>query len=86
MKFTLPEFVLSHFDDSEHRPAIPGITPADFEKEINRRTPVLEMEGYAPFCKLFFYENWPELFLLLMSLVLLSGQNMKQDEKQSFLF
>ena len=58
MKFTLPEFVLSHFDDSEHRPAIPGITPADFEKEINRRTPVLEMEGYAPFCKLFFYENW----------------------------
>lgn len=60
MKIILPEFALSHFDDKEHTPAIPGITPADFEKEINRRIPVVEAEGYAPFCKLFFYENWTQ--------------------------
>ncbi len=57
-KIVLSKFALSHFDDTKHKPAIPGISPKKFEKEINRRIPVAEKTGYAPFCRLFFYENW----------------------------
>jgi len=58
MKIVVPEFALSHFDATKHQPAIPGVTPEEFEKEINTRNPVLIADGYAPFCKLFFFKNW----------------------------
>lgn len=58
MKIVVPEFALSHFDATKHQPAIPGMTPQEFEHEINVRKPVLIADGYAPFCKLFYFENW----------------------------
>jgi len=60
MKIVVPEFALSHFDATKHQPAIPGVTPEEFEKEINTRKPVLVADGYAPFCKLFYFENWTD--------------------------
>ncbi len=57
MKIVLPEFALSHFDASEHPRAIP-CSPQDFEKQINERHPVKVLPGYAPFCSLWFFENW----------------------------
>lgn len=58
MRIVLPEFALSHFDATKHQPAIPGVTPEQFEKEINLRQPVLVSPGYAPFCKLLYFKNW----------------------------
>jgi len=58
MKIVLPEFALSHFDATKHQPAIPDITPEQFEKEINLRQPVLVSTGYASFCKLLYFKNW----------------------------
>lgn len=58
MKIVLPEFAYSHFDGAEHSPAIPYRTPGQFEEEMNFRTPILVTDGYAPFCKLMFFENF----------------------------
>lgn len=57
-KIILPEFALSHFDATKHKPAIPGITSAQFELEINERLPIEVCPGYAPFCRLMWFENW----------------------------
>lgn len=57
-KIVLPEFALSHFDATKHSPAIPGITPEQFELEINERLPETVAPGYAPFCRLMWFENW----------------------------
>ena len=37
---------------------IQDITPAQFEAHLNSETPHAVLDGYAPFCKLFVYENW----------------------------
>lgn len=58
MKIVLPEFALSHFDSTKHKPAIPGITPEQFELEINERLPISVGPGYASFCRLMWFENW----------------------------
>lgn len=58
MQFVLTDFCLKHFDGKDRKPAIPGITPEDFEKEINSRLPSLIEDGYAPFCRLYFFKNW----------------------------
>jgi len=60
MKICLPEFALSHFDATKHSPAIPGFTPEEFEEQVNIRACRLVITGYAPFCKLFYYNNWSE--------------------------
>lgn len=57
-KIVLPAFALSHFDATKHPPAIPGITPEQFELEINERLPETVAPGYAPFCRLMWFENW----------------------------
>lgn len=57
-KIVLPEFALSHFDATKHSAAIPGISPEQFELEINNRLPVEICPGYAPFCRLMWFENW----------------------------
>jgi hypothetical protein len=39
---------------------IVGTTAAEFEAELNRRTPDRVLDGYAPFCKLHVHPNWTE--------------------------
>ncbi len=58
MKIVLPEFALSHFDATKHKAAIPGISPEQFELEINERLPIEVFPGYASFCRLMWFENW----------------------------
>lgn len=58
MKIILPEFAYTHFHDDKHSPAIPYRTPWQFEQEINLKTPDLIADGYAPFCKLLYFENF----------------------------
>ncbi|TDK27353.1 DUF3228 family protein [Luteimonas aestuarii] len=33
-------------------------TPAQFERHLNTRAPLKELDGYAPFCKLHVHRNW----------------------------
>lgn len=61
MKFSLPEFALSHFDATKHSPAITGCTPIEFEQEVNKRYgAAAAFPGYASFCTLFFFDNWTD--------------------------
>ena len=41
-------------------PRILGITPDEFESELNRREPEAVLDGYAPFCKLHVHRNWTD--------------------------
>lgn len=58
MRIVMTDFALSHFDATEHQPAIPGLSPEEFVAKINEMEPLCIQEGYAPFCKLLFYANW----------------------------
>ena len=37
---------------------IQDITPEQFEAHLNRETPHIVLDGYAPFCKLHVHRNW----------------------------
>lgn len=58
MKIKLTQFAIDrHFDPEFGGTVIPDITPEQFEKELFLRSSTLK-QGYAPFCKLMFVENW----------------------------
>lgn len=60
MKIALSSFALDHFITSEYTPSIPGISPTDFIKKINSEKPCKIEQGYAPFCQIFYYNNFTE--------------------------
>lgn len=39
---------------------IQGVDAAGFEAELNRRSPLKVLPGYAPFCQLHVHENWTD--------------------------
>lgn len=45
---------------------IQGVTPDEFERYINSHEPVQVLDGYAPFCKLYAFENWTESRVMAM--------------------
>jgi len=68
MKFALPEFALSHFDATKHAAAIPDITPEEFLKKLNDSVAYRIDQGYAPFCKIFYYHNFTKAKLGIIPL------------------
>lgn len=68
MRIVMTDFALSHFDATEHEPAIPQ-SPDDFIREVNhyldhRGWPGYDCgvrliaDGYASFCKIIYLDNW----------------------------
>lgn len=39
---------------------IQGVSADEFESHLNAHEPIQVLDGYAPFCKLFVYENWTD--------------------------
>ena len=60
MRIVMTDFALSHFDATEHEPAIPVLSPEEFVAKINEMEPYLVQDGYAPFCKILFYHNFTD--------------------------
>lgn len=59
MTIVLSAFARSRlFPDPPRPTALLGVTPAEFERTLNRREPVRVLKGYAPFCRLHVYANW----------------------------
>jgi len=56
-KIQLTFFVMRQFSEGFVGTRITS-SPTDFEREINERRPLKVSDGYAPFCKLIFLENW----------------------------
>lgn len=56
-RIQLTEFVKRQFSENFVGTKI-KVSPSKFEKDINEKLPLKVIEGYAPFCKLFFLENW----------------------------
>ena len=56
-KMQLTNFVLRQFSGNFIGTRI-RISNRDFETEINKRNYLKVLDGYAPFCKLFFFDNW----------------------------
>ncbi|HEX7382520.1 MAG TPA: DUF3228 family protein [Nevskiaceae bacterium] len=59
MTIVLSAFARSRLFPDPPRPnALLGVTPAEFERSLNQRDAVRELQGYAPFCRLRVYRNW----------------------------
>ncbi|TAM11577.1 MAG: DUF3228 family protein [Nevskiaceae bacterium] len=59
MSIVLTEFARARlFPKPRRRNTIQDVSAAEFECELNVRTPLRVLNGYAPFCKLQVYENW----------------------------
>jgi hypothetical protein len=49
------------FASDSSRPALFGsVSPAAFEARLNSETPLLVLDGYAPFCRLHVHANWTD--------------------------
>jgi len=60
-KIILSEFAISrHFDPMMGGTKILDLIPDQVESLINSLTPVADAEGYAPFCRHLFFENFSE--------------------------
>lgn len=59
MRIVLTEFARPRlFPREPRRNTIQGITAAQFEQHLNANAPLLELPGYAPFCRLHVHRNW----------------------------
>ncbi|HEU0197896.1 MAG TPA: DUF3228 family protein [Nevskiaceae bacterium] len=59
MIIALTEFARVRLFPKTPRPnTLRDVTAERFEQELNRRRPLKVLDGYAPFCKLYVYENW----------------------------
>src|SRR5690606_8500041 len=54
----LTEFARKRLFRAHRRNTINDITPEEFERHLNESTPLKELDGYAPFCKLHVHRNW----------------------------
>ena len=60
MNFELTQFSIdSHFDPDRAGTTI-SMTPEGFQREARAMQPVIIHDGYAPFCKLMFIDNWTD--------------------------
>jgi len=60
-KIILSEFAISrHFNPTFWGTKILDLTPEQVESLINSLAPVADADGYAPFCRHFFFENFSE--------------------------
>lgn len=59
MRIVLTEFARPRlFPREPRRNTIQDITAAQFEQHLNANAPLLELPGYAPFCRLHVHRNW----------------------------
>lgn len=61
MRLRLDRFALRQWEEGYVGSRLSGITPADFERELQRlaaQPDVRLVDGYAPFCKHIFVRNW----------------------------
>ncbi|MEY4761067.1 MAG: hypothetical protein RLZZ200_923 [Pseudomonadota bacterium] len=59
MQIALTEFARVRLFPKEPRPnTIQDITPEDFERRLNDQAPMLDLPGYADFCRLHVHRNW----------------------------
>jgi len=63
MSIEVTDFGAKVFDRDRAGTRITDYSRDQFEHGLNHREPVEVIEGYAPFCKLFFYENWTDASL-----------------------
>ena len=56
MRVALTDFARQRLFDSDR--ALSGVDAPGFEAHIQEHAPLEELEGYAPFCKLWVYRNW----------------------------
>ena len=56
----LCDFAKRHFTSDFGGTKVLSYSPEQFEAAINTKTPVGEAEGYAPFCKHIFFENFTD--------------------------
>jgi hypothetical protein len=55
----LTDFARPRLFPREPRPnTIQDVTPEAFEKHLNENLPLLDLPGYAPFCRLHVHRNW----------------------------
>ncbi len=60
MNFELTQFAIdSHFDPDRAGTTIP-VSPEVFQSNARATQPVVMHDGYAPFCKLLFIDNWTD--------------------------
>lgn len=58
---TLSQFARQRlFPGPSRMDKIQGTTPEAFEAWVNAHKPLDVLDGYAPFCKLFVYQNWTD--------------------------
>jgi len=58
--FEITDFGSKVFDPEKTGTKITSHSREQIESDLNAMTPVSETEGYGPFCRLFFFENWTD--------------------------
>jgi Protein of unknown function (DUF3228) len=69
MSIVLTDFARPRLFPSEpRRNTIQDCTPEDFERRLNQDTPLVVLDGYAPFCKLHVHRNWTSTRCMTISI------------------
>ena len=58
MSIVLTDFARTRLFRPHRRNTIQDISPEQFERHLNEKTPLAVLDGYAPFCKLHVHRNW----------------------------